>query len=258
MADIEQLKILKQGVEIWNQWRENNSYITINLSFADLRKVNLRRVNLSEANLSQANLSQANLSEADLKEANLSETNLSEADLREADLSKANLSRANLTRTQALKTNFNGATLTEACIEDWNTNNQTNLKNITCDYIYLKKEYNKDKDRWELTERLPHNPNKNFELGEFTKLFQKVLETVDLRFLDGVNWEAAACSIKNTQIMNKDTPLAIKSIENQEDGVILIKLGVPKNTDKGKIEGDFWQSYEFAQKTLKQQIKQDY
>ena len=52
MADEEQLRILKQGVEAWNAWRQQAEKETlIDLSEANLSGANLRRVDLSEANL---------------------------------------------------------------------------------------------------------------------------------------------------------------------------------------------------------------
>ncbi len=41
MANEEHLKILKQGVEAWNEWREKNPKITPGLSKADLYKADL-------------------------------------------------------------------------------------------------------------------------------------------------------------------------------------------------------------------------
>ena len=238
----------------------------INLRGADLRKTNFRKANLSEANLSEANLSGVNLSRTNLsglnlrkanlsglnlsglnlRKANLNRANLSRTILRGANLSRTNLSRTNLSRTQALKTNFEGAILTGACIEDWSINSQTNLNNVICDYIYLK-----EGER----ERRPPDHNRNFEPGEFTKLYQKTFETVDLFFSKGVDWKAVAYSIKNTQVLNEDTPLAIQSIENKGDGTVLIKVNVPKDADKGKIQGDFWQDYELAHKALEAQYQ---
>ena len=81
MANEEHLKILKQGVEAWNKWREENPNVQPSLSGVDLRNANLFR-----ANLRNANLSGADLSFADLLDANLSGANLSFADLSRADL----------------------------------------------------------------------------------------------------------------------------------------------------------------------------
>ncbi len=49
MANEEHLKILKQGVEAWNGWREKNPQITPDLSKADLYKADLTGANLNGA-----------------------------------------------------------------------------------------------------------------------------------------------------------------------------------------------------------------
>ena len=61
MANPEHLKILKQGVEVWNKWREENPQIK-----PDLVNANLGGVNLSNADLSYANLVIANFKKAEL------------------------------------------------------------------------------------------------------------------------------------------------------------------------------------------------
>jgi len=58
MANQEQLDILKQGVQAWNEWREKNSSVQIDLREADLRQAHLIRVNLSRVDLFGANLSE--------------------------------------------------------------------------------------------------------------------------------------------------------------------------------------------------------
>jgi len=56
MANAEQLKLIKQGVERWNQWREQNSNIRPDLSESDLRQAYLQKANLSHANLNKVKL----------------------------------------------------------------------------------------------------------------------------------------------------------------------------------------------------------
>ena len=172
MADSEHLALIKQGVEQWNSWRENNP-VNPDLSGANLSEVylfearlegvNLRGANLSEAcligaDLSHADLSGAKLNRAYLNEANLSGANLSEANLNYANLSGADLSKAHLVKTEAIAANFAAAQLTGAYLTNWQINSVTQLGGVECYYIYL--------------ERQRHPPIGDFQPGEFAKLFQ--------------------------------------------------------------------------------------
>jgi hypothetical protein len=47
MANQEHLDILKQGVETWNSWRDDNTSVQPNLSSADLSYLDLRSANFS-------------------------------------------------------------------------------------------------------------------------------------------------------------------------------------------------------------------
>jgi uncharacterized protein YjbI with pentapeptide repeats len=105
MANPEHLEILKQGVEVWNKWREGNP-IEPDLEDVNLSMVNLAKVDFSMANLRNADLTLANLTLANLREANLFRVDLSMAKLFKADLSRANLALANLTRTDLQGTNW--------------------------------------------------------------------------------------------------------------------------------------------------------
>ena len=144
MANEEQLVTLKQGVEVWNEWRVQNPDIAIDLrnatvwgthlfllglspEFIDLAApewIDLSGVNLSRADLRGAHLDHAYLMEADLTKANLShinlngallsKANLSRANLRDANLSNADLSKCILTQADLSGANLREATLTEA------------------------------------------------------------------------------------------------------------------------------------------------
>lgn len=87
------LELLSEGVEVWNQRRQdtlfNPDLQRANLSGADLQSVNFRNADLRDANLRTSNLKQAILAQANLREANLDEAKLQQADLMAADLSGA-------------------------------------------------------------------------------------------------------------------------------------------------------------------------
>lgn len=121
MANSEHLKILRKGVEEWNQWREDNLFVVPRLKWADLRGVNLcranlcgadlRRVDLSGANLEGTNFNSANLNNANLNRAWLRVADLHRADFNDADLSGAKLSGANLSSARLRNANLGGADL---------------------------------------------------------------------------------------------------------------------------------------------------
>jgi hypothetical protein len=129
MADEALLKILKEGPKVWNEWREKNPHVPIELGTADLvaadlRGADLRGVGLSRSNLSQAALVEANLINANLFQAqlclaalvgaNLADADLREADLRRADLRRADLFRANLQGADLRDADLRGASFIEA------------------------------------------------------------------------------------------------------------------------------------------------
>ncbi len=132
MANLEQLEILKQGVEVWNKWREENPDMMVDLSNADLSGANLdrvdlsavdpfpvdsRKVNLSRANLSGTNLSHANLSGADLRKANLTGADLTETIFNYADLSEADFRKTKFSATIFYSANLNKADLSDVVLD---------------------------------------------------------------------------------------------------------------------------------------------
>lgn len=65
MANPRQLKKLKEGVKAWNEWREKNSDVKINLRGANLSGQDLSDANFCEADIQGANFSKAILRNAD-------------------------------------------------------------------------------------------------------------------------------------------------------------------------------------------------
>lgn len=143
MANEEQLQILLQGCEVWNNWRENNPLMDIDLRNADLQGMNFSGFNLSNVNLSEANLDQAIIDWAYLNGTNLSKTqlefvhfrrtylrsvNLSQAKLRYANFHEARLPNANFYMADLHMTNFDealchNANFTEADLNGANLSN---------------------------------------------------------------------------------------------------------------------------------------
>jgi uncharacterized protein YjbI with pentapeptide repeats len=96
MANEEHLAILRQGVEVWNKWREENPSIRPDITSAELSFSNLRAVNLAETDLTKAILFRSNLSDARLSRATMTGADLRKATLRGVSADAANLRAANL------------------------------------------------------------------------------------------------------------------------------------------------------------------
>jgi hypothetical protein len=78
VADEEHVKILRQGVQVWNAWRNANPALRPDLVEANLRDADLNHANLRGANLGGADLSKADLRESDLHSANLFSAGINE------------------------------------------------------------------------------------------------------------------------------------------------------------------------------------
>jgi len=114
MANPEHLKILKQGVEQWNKWREEHPDVEPDLSGANLLRADLYGANLRDANLAGADLRGADLSGANLRGASVPRADLSGADLSRADLSQAGLNGAGLNGANLSQAILSGADLRRA------------------------------------------------------------------------------------------------------------------------------------------------
>jgi hypothetical protein len=145
VADESQLKILKQGVGAWNDWRRQAGDIAIDLS--DLIEVDLEGVSLMGADLRGADLSggdlvvgqrvvggslrNARLVRADLSGANLTMAHLDGTHLGGANLRGANLLGAHLTGTELEGTDFSGASFFETELLDLDLSRCKGLESIT-------------------------------------------------------------------------------------------------------------------------------
>jgi len=199
MADQEQLKILKQGVEVWNKWRIINpnmpvNLASINLSGMDLQKANLSGCNLRGVNLTNANLVGANFIQAFLFQANLNQADLTRAILREAflyevSLNEALLYKTNFSESRARKVNFNGAILDSAIFGYMDLSKadgldeafHRNVSTVGTDTLYLSKGKIPDKflrgcglSDWEIESAKLYNPELSNE--EINQILYRMYE----------------------------------------------------------------------------------
>jgi Pentapeptide repeats (8 copies) len=230
MTDSAHYRVLQQGVTKWNKWREERSTHVDELGYI---------------------LGDADLNHADLRGLDLRGMDFSFANLQNADLSGFDFSNADFTCAQALATNFRGAIFTGACIEDWHVNSDTNLTEIICDYVYQKK------DR---QERRPSSGN--FQPGDFTRLYQKAIETLDLIFQNGIDWKSFAVTLqelnadRKLNVEDENSQLTVRAIEKRDDGSFVIRVDVPISIDKAEIELEFNKKYTKQLKAQEEQYHQ--
>jgi uncharacterized protein YjbI with pentapeptide repeats len=181
-----------------------------------------------------------NLRGANLDGVNLELSNLKGADLSGATLKRANFRNANLTETQVLGTDFTRAHFTGACLDSWNIDYTTKLDKIDCQFVFLLERPNKLGSR----ERRPHDPDTIFALGDFEKLYKKIMHTVQFLLKNGINREAFSEAFQNLILKNPELSYdSIIGIEKKDNDVLLTII-VPENSDKAKIARDFLQPYE--------------
>jgi uncharacterized protein YjbI with pentapeptide repeats len=132
----EHLRILSQGVGVWNLWRGKNPLINPDLNHgaldgADLEFADLRKVNLSWASLVGADLNYARLRGANLYGAVLRHADLSHADLRYANLKKVILFRTNLHAAQLSGTDISNALFGETIFADTDLREVQGLETVS-------------------------------------------------------------------------------------------------------------------------------
>ncbi|MEL7035874.1 MAG: pentapeptide repeat-containing protein [Cyanobacteria bacterium J06592_8] len=207
-----------------NLWKADLSQV--NLIGADLWGADLREVNLTGADLWNVNLSEADLSQANLSEADLWRANLKGADLSQGNFKKANFTETNLEATQLHGANLEQATLTGACIADWDLDSTTNLSQVICEYVYLKDDQQG---------RCPR-ADKTFREGEFTKLFQPSLDTVDIAFEAGINWQALYLSFQALQQEYGSEHLSIIALEMNGDQTLIVRFKISPFIEKSEFK----------------------
>lgn len=291
MASYEHLKILNQGVDIWNRWRKDKPDVVPDLRSSDLSHVEFDNINLSHSLLNKAVLNGAQLDDSDISYADLSEadltgshltgacltgSNCSRADFTSAclinakandaifqeacflgsyligaDFSDSDLARANLDCVQAIDTLFCRAVFTGACISAWNPYN-ADLEGVECDYIFT---HSEKPDGFEyFTDRLPHDPHSSFSLGEFAARFTVYQETVDIFFSEAINWPAFYQSFLDLKNEFPDDLIRVQGIRNLGSSYV-ISFEVSEDSNKAAIETQTKQIYESRLRMLKSQYE---
>lgn len=102
-------RLLRQGVTVWNAWREQNPSEWPKLMGADLRGLNLVGFDLHFGSFQHANLEQADLTDAWLSSAHFEQANLTEARMYSAFAEWACFTAAVMPKCFAMEANFTKA-----------------------------------------------------------------------------------------------------------------------------------------------------
>lgn len=216
------------------------------LQSAAVRELLTKRMGYTKSYIA-ANLEGASLQGINLEAANLTRTNLSNALLHDA-----NLKDANLRESLAVGADFTGAYLTGACLEAWNIDPTTKLDRVDCQYVFLLDRVNSLGSR----ERRPHNPDAVFAPGDFEKLYQKILNTVQILMRNGINQEAFAAAFQ--QLMQENPGITRDSIQaiEKKGNDVLLTIEVPEDTNKAQIARSFETTYSDRIQKLEAENKQ--
>lgn len=222
-------------------WYKSKQLEWARLGSCILTAANVRAL-LVEGKGTQLSYINANLQGANLYGFDLSYLNFKGANLSGAILKGACLEWANLAQTQAIGTDFSQTQMTGCCgLGTWNIDNSTQLEGIDCRWVYLLEQPKLGTDD---RERRPSSGE--FDNGEFTSLFRKVIDTVDLIFHNGIDWRVFSQSFQRIQVEHEAAQLEIQSIENKGNGIVVVKVRALAEVDKGIIHTQFMQFYQDA------------
>ncbi|WP_089094259.1 pentapeptide repeat-containing protein [Nodularia sp. NIES-3585] len=185
-----------------------------NFDREDLRGVNFQGANLVDASFMGADLSQANLQDADL-------------------------SRAKLVQAQLNGTDFTGATLTGAYIQDWGITTDTNFDGVRCEYVYMRLPTKENPQPL----RKPDNHKEVFADGEFGDFIKPIFDTLDLYHNQDVDPRAIAISFKQLAENYPDAELEIVAMEKRGEDKFLLRAKTAARADKSQLSAEYFDSY---------------
>lgn len=130
MANPEHVEILKEGVDVWNDWREENPKIKPDLSGRTIKSMDLNGIDLSLAKLRMTNFVRVSLKGANLKHANMTHAIIQLSDFENAILCEADLRSAAIYTSNLSGTDFTDVRLHRTTLGDLDLCNIKNLNDV--------------------------------------------------------------------------------------------------------------------------------
>jgi hypothetical protein len=139
MSFIDHIKILKQGVKTWNQWREDNPAVIPQLSkvdFGDLLGIphDLTSINLRNAYIENSSFFSLDLDNSNFEGAILQNSNCYGTSFKNTNFKSANLELVNFTLASLDEADFKEAYLGNTIFGDCNLSSVKNLE--TCEHLH--------------------------------------------------------------------------------------------------------------------------
>ncbi|MBC1298969.1 pentapeptide repeat-containing protein [Nostoc sp. UCD122] len=215
-----------------------------------LQKAQVRQVLVTGQGL-DLNFDREDLRGVNFQGANLVDASFIGADLSEANLHNADLSKAKLVQTQLDGTDFTGATLTGAFIEDWNITTDTKFDGVQCDYVYMRLPTQDNPD----PHRKPDNRQEVFADGEFGDFIKPIFDTLDLYHSQGVDPRAIAISFKQLAENYPDAELEIVAMEKRGQDKFLLRAKTASTADKSELSAEYFETYNEIKALPEREIK---
>jgi uncharacterized protein YjbI with pentapeptide repeats len=192
-------------------------------------------------NFQGLDLSGVNLLDSKLQDASFLGSNLNHTNLR-----NANLSRAILKQTQLEGADLTGAILTGAYIEDWGITSTTKLKDVQCEYVYMRVPTQKNPNPL----RKPDNLQQSFAEGEFADFIQPFFDTLDLYHSQDIDPRAISIALKNLSTNYPEDDLQFVAIERRGRNGINLRFSTKPGANKSELSHQYFAKYDQIKKEL--------
>lgn len=151
-------------------------------------------------------------------------------DLHDLNLAQSDLRDADLTESICTGTDFTGAKLTGACLESWNIDAKTVLREIECEYVYLLQQPVKGNRK-----RRPADLDRCFEPGEFEETYHQMVDEIDILLKKGPSAEGMRQAFQ--EFSERQPEVRIAKFEDR-DGAYVVGLILPAGVTEQDVERD--------------------